>query len=85
MRALQITAGAIFLGTGLILTIGRDRYVHWSCRQKSKFLPKCYHGTLKQFDEAGPDIFLSWGINNLLAGSVLLAGAFTDCCHSKES
>ncbi len=85
MRKLQITAGSFFLAAGLALIIGKKRYVQWSCTTKSRFLPSCYHGTLKEFADASPSVYLYWGITNALAGGLMLLSAFSDCCRRKES
>lgn len=85
MRSLQITAGAVLLTYGAALMIGKQKYARWSCARKSRFLPKCYQGTLKQFAEAGPSVYFYWGLNNVLAGSLMLITAITDCCCKEHT
>lgn len=85
MRTLQITSGAIFLTYGAALMIGKKKYVLWSCTTKSRFLPKCYQGTLKEFADAGPSIYFYWGATNVLAGSLMLLSALTDCCRRRSA
>lgn len=85
MRTCQIATGAVFLVYGAALMIGRNKYVRWSCKTKSRFLPKCYEGTLKEFAEAGPSVYLYWGATNVLAGGVILLSAFTDGCRKKDA
>ena len=75
MRTLQITAGAFFLANGLMLMTGRKKLIQRVCALKSRFLPSCYHGTLKEFVDAGPSVYLYWGIHSTVAGGLMILTA----------
>jgi hypothetical protein len=78
MRKLQITTGAIFLTYGAAMMIGKKKYVQWSCENKARFLPKRYETMLKEFADAGPDVYFYWGLTNALAGGLMLVTAIAD-------
>lgn len=85
MRTFQVAAGAIFLADGLTALLGGKRLAQRVYSFMSERCPKCCRDSMKEFADIDPRVLTAWGVNNALAGSLMILTGLADGCCGRGS
>lgn len=72
MRTLGLILGGLFAVDGLTALIGGKELMKWANTTLGPKTSPCCSDFLKRATEMDDRLYLAWGINNLLAGSIMI-------------
>ena len=85
MRSFGLIIGGLFIADGLTALIGGKNLMKWAESTLGPKISPCCSNFLKRAAEMDEDLYLAWGANNLLAGSIMIAlAAHTGCAKTAE-